>query len=129
MTNNLSNLLDSLLSKHKECPDRIVLELAAKASGVVIRIDEPWNNNDLPYFHTAKGLWRPLYDDGDAHRLSIELQLNIIHEAFTVEVSRFLIPSVKHIEQITMNYSRAEATRRAITLAAAAIQIAREAQP
>ena len=55
--------------------DRKLLELAAKAAGMVIR----WNYKREQFFYDyCDGLtdeWNPLTDDGDALRLAVKLEL------------------------------------------------------
>ena len=60
--------------------DRELLELAAKAAGIVV-----WGNDlpgDVPDMATAGlytnlGHWNPLVDDGDALRLAVKLGLDL----------------------------------------------------
>ena len=53
--------------------DRELLELAAKASGV---LTASWYGNDA-YFDGVLSRWNPLEDDGDALRLAVQLKINI----------------------------------------------------
>jgi len=63
--------------------DRELLELAAKAAGIVIvrsRLDDPMNKdclveNSYRNEFQAAGPWNPLADDGDALRLAVKLKL------------------------------------------------------
>lgn len=65
--------------------DKELLELAAKASGVVVarsRLDDPICNDMLvaesvrnPY--QKVGSWNPLIDDGDALRLAVKLNISL----------------------------------------------------
>lgn len=68
--------------------------------------------------------WNSLEKKSDALELLIELELNIRHEAWSVVVERF-IPTVSVTTAITMGYGREEATKRALTCAAAEITIIR----
>lgn len=84
-----------MTEKHTELPtsDRELLELAAKASGMLV-LPEPWPDvdgwffcvqHDDPAMHFRKvgsphhyaPSWRPLTDDGDALRLAVKLELNL----------------------------------------------------
>lgn len=65
--------------------DRELLELAAKAAGIEIADESPWNGYDNGLgFYRLNGdgssivwKWNPLDDDGDALRLAIKLKINI----------------------------------------------------
>ena len=73
--------------------DRKLLELAAKAAGMVV-LERPWNDDDgwffceqhgSPAMHFRKGAdphyyskaWLPLTDDGDALRLAVALRMTV----------------------------------------------------
>lgn len=49
--------------------DREMLELAAKAGGLDVWIDE----NGTPWIDGDKKIWNPLADDGDALRLAVKI--------------------------------------------------------
>ena len=90
--------------------DRELLELAAKAAGVVIKYN---------YLGTqdARCPWNPLTDDGDAFRLALKLKLNIAQGEFSAGVN-----NEAEIDESTLVRSeevRAEVVRSLIVYAAA----------
>lgn len=109
--------------------DREMLELAAKAAG----FGDPegnfiWTESEYPRGSKTNGalwnyigwcdtaqLWNPLTDDGDALRLAVKLQLEIYIDHRGVAVRTHCGLKVLESE------CHAEATRRAITIAAAKI--------
>ena len=106
--------------------DRELLELAAKAAGMVIR---PFSNG-MPLYWDETGKipqkWNPLTDDGDALRLAVKLRINV---QWSVTVDDFS-PSVEVYHADTVSSDCIEiktsddpyaATRRAIVRAAAEI--------
>lgn len=99
--------------------DRELLELAAKAAGIVL--DYGRNVTGIPpssLHYLDAPYWAPLTDDGDALRLAVELELDVDHEPKGTYVwSRQLDDFV--FEQC--GSGRLDATRRAIVRAAAAI--------
>lgn len=98
--------------------DRTMLELAAKAAGV----------NPIEIDYQDEFAWNPLTDDGDALRIAIDLQLGISIPPVVdgrVEVVTFYGPIISVIEY-PVSGDRHAATRRAITRAAAEIQLAKE---
>jgi hypothetical protein len=98
--------------------DRTMLELAAKAAGV----------NPIEIDYQDEFVWDPLTDDGDALRLAIDLQLGISIPPVVdgrVEVVTFYGPIISVIEY-PVSGDRHAATRRAITRAAAEIQLSKE---
>jgi hypothetical protein len=97
-----------------EMNDRDLLELAARAAGIVERIEENWSEGELPYFHTSNGLWRPLEDDGDALRLANAIGAEIYHGMVVVDTDL-------HYANITYDHGILESLRRAIVRAAAEI--------
>ncbi|PJO24860.1 hypothetical protein [Burkholderia glumae] len=63
--------------------DKELLELAAKAAGIIVDgfEDAPWL--EIRYGYTCaiscpSGYWNPLEDDGDALRLAVKLRLDIM---------------------------------------------------
>jgi hypothetical protein len=54
--------------------DRELLELAAKASGIVGTVTIPFTGIYVP----GRGDWNPLTDDGDALRLAVKLRMRVI---------------------------------------------------
>jgi len=112
--------------------DRELIELAAKAAGVVIH---HWSDGRLPYgcpvlndgINEYIRVFDPLADDGDALRLAVKLELNLRINKFPhvvyVEIYNGRAPSVMEplsdVRQPTPDPQ--VATRRAITRAAAEI--------
>lgn len=99
--------------------DRELLEFAAKAAGIILEWDGPpdeWH----PIYYEGKTyhLFNPLTDDGDAFRLSTTIEVRITHRTVDVDVS---IGDLSVSEYVPTYLDRAEATRRAITRAAAEI--------
>jgi len=93
--------------------DRELLELAAKAAGIVITI---WSNCQAGGFQSQEAaigaFWNPLTDDGDALRLAVKLGLTV-----TIGVARDGEDRLS-IDESSDPYA---ATRRAIVRAAAEI--------
>ena len=104
--------------------DREMLELAARAAGIVVTDDmrELW-------LHARSSAWNPLDDDGDALRLAVKLLIRVsVNRAF-----RLSIPGSVTVEypdrdgfyfalgEAVTNGDPYAATRRAITRAAAEI--------
>lgn len=119
--------------------DRELLELAAKAADYPIR---GWSGNVLllecdvskpaPQIYCPTP-WSSLTNDGDALRLAVKLRIKIwfstwpsgkeyvaAHKIWNCQTSMY------EDDGIALNGKADEATRRAITLAAAAIQLAKE---
>lgn len=90
--------------------DRELLEMAARAAG----IDGWWEQPYLSFIKRSGGPWRPLTDDGDAHRLESYLRLDVTWGNGSVTVGG-----------VTERYSHGDdpsaVKRRAIVSAAAAI--------
>ena len=120
--------------------DRTMLELAAKAAGVDWMPATTEKGSELePVFglwlrihgepsEHQRRRWNPLTDDGDALRLAIDLQLGISIPPVIdgrVDVVTFYGPLISVIE-FPVSGDRRAATRRAITRAAAEIQLAKE---
>jgi hypothetical protein len=119
--------------------DRELLELAAKAAGVVVvrsRLDDPacrdmLVENSVRNPHQKFGPWGPLTDDGDALRLAVKLQLTVGNEHINAGVvyctdrndREFPEVDVRNNEENIGEITPADyvATRRAIVLAAAEI--------
>jgi hypothetical protein len=100
--------------------DREMLELAARAAGIVVTDDmrELW-------LHVGSSAWNPLTDDGDALRLAVKLELILCirREGVTDATMRAprtgMTPYLSFLEQHKDDpYA---ATRRAIVRAAAEI--------
>ena len=111
--------------------DKELLELAAKAAGIVIT----WENSH-PYperLEDFRGLnnyfpWEPLTDDGDALRLAVKLRLQLIHMDSEVEKDGITVKTpILHIDSTAgsiyqyLDNDPLGATRRAIVRAAAEI--------
>ena len=92
--------------------DKELLELAAKAAGYEVKPHE--NSRYSPdLLFTLKGKnWNPLTDDGDALRLAVKLELNVLNGVAQDGEGRIIV------DQSEDPYA---ATRRAITRAAAEI--------
>ena len=96
-----------------------LLELAAKAAGMVVH----WNYRREQFFHDyCDGLtdeWNPLTDDGDALRLAVKLKLCIFRNDDVSWVATGSFQTVR-AEEVNGTDPYA-ATRRAIVRAAAEI--------
>jgi hypothetical protein len=111
--------------------DRELLELAAKAAGIVVvrsRLHDPLNRDMLvKKSHHNKGQehggWNPLADDGDALRLAVRLGMNV----FQAAKSAYALPSdddgtyEEQVRYVDVANDQFAATRRAIVRAAAEI--------
>ena len=104
--------------------DRELLELAAKAAGILLDWEFGPRLAALPpldKMNPAVGWWNPLADDGDALRLAVALNMGISIPVFNkhrADVISFRHPLVNAIEEGNDPYA---ATRRAIVRAAAEI--------
>lgn len=117
--------------------DRELLELAAKAAGIEIlrsRLENPICADMLLVERTDDGRaigWNPLNDDGDAHRLTVLLGIEVIKSRHSRSIGRVVQawypPDGNHRRSATahitvaINGDRYVATRRAIVTAAAEI--------
>ena len=118
--------------------DRTMLELAAKAAGIIgeyrtesLYLSTGWEKVGAIFLEDDLGYWNPLTDDGDALRLVVAI-------GFSDEegVSIFLVDKVDPTVVVRKDGKAGAlelagndpyaATRRAITRAAAAIQLAKE---
>jgi hypothetical protein len=91
------------------------LELAAKANG--LSVDKYSDCGNYIYTHTVGKWWSSLMDAGDALRVAVELQMQILIYANCVLIdSDYGLFEEDFIDQMPC-----AATRRAITRAAAAI--------
>ena len=101
--------------------DRELLELAAKAAGLVIGFSKTSPEQGRSYVwndEKKKGRWwNPIEDDGDALRLAVKLGLNIDIEPY--EAVAYYAVGKFVCETATVGYSIDAATRRAIVRAAA----------
>ena len=101
--------------------DRELLEVAAKAAGIAV----DGGAGERGGLHlSAGGFWNPLTDDGDAFRLSVQLDIQpaFFSNVVFVGVVGLMMPIAK--EEI--GDDKCAATRRAIVKAAAAMQEANE---
>lgn len=100
--------------------DRELLELAARAAGIKVRIWEGHTGVMCAIDDDRHGrMWMPLTDDGDALRLAVKLclEIDVHHTGIAVRTpcgQKVLIAA----DEVKCGYT---ATRRAITRAAAAI--------
>lgn len=110
--------------------DRELLEMAAKAAGLVV--DRKWQaQRDAICDHSKASLWifdgstawNPLKDDGDALRLAVKARLTVCADGdASVSAHTAYEPSLCFVTQfIKHGQDKQEATRRAITRAAAEI--------
>lgn len=94
--------------------DRELLELAAKAAGIVY---DPLHQ--LIKVTTGWHAWNPLTDDGDALRLAVNLEVGPLISSNFVYIKRYYEDT--HILRDPLGADRYAATRRAIVRAAAEI--------
>lgn len=98
--------------------DKELLGWAAKAAGT-IRFDESIPGGD--YFVNRDGtVWMPLEDDGDALRLAVKLEIDIVFRAGDV----IAFPPIQTQDLVALDIQGGDsytATRRAIVRAAAEI--------
>ena len=108
--------------------DRELIELAAKAAG----ISGWWSGEDFCYgYNGNKNVpvpWRPLTDDGDALRLAVYLDIDLMNATACADGSdgqSVTFPICGDYQAITERHESSEkklsATRRAIVRAAAEI--------
>lgn len=93
--------------------DREMLELAAKAAGIV----GTWHRSGfVAYSGWSGGFFNPLTDDGDALRLAVRLhmQVSVTNESCLAETLPCLGVRVNDSDENS-------ATRRAVVMAAAAV--------
>jgi hypothetical protein len=112
----------------EEMTDRELLELAAKAAGLVgyeyyAEDDGAWECMACDPGGSSSAYWDPLTDDGDALRLAVKLDMKVFHAA----KSAYAIPSHDGVgmevqdRYIDAGGDKYAATRRAIVRAAASI--------
>ena len=109
--------------------DRELLEMAAKAAGIVIHRGSGWQSNMLFMPTVGDGTvtgvqWDPLDDDGDALRLAATLRLTVGDEDQSVRSMAFAY--ARHRQDLPHCYEPSQldpaaAYRRAIVRAAAAM--------
>ena len=115
--------------------DRELLELAAKAAGIVIYWEKEYTNSGIKYLPHLEvegtwghGKWNPLENDGDALRLAVKLRLIVDITPWASDAYHW---RGKKSEDFGIRHTEYEdpmaATRLAIVRAAAAI--AQQRQP
>ena len=97
--------------------DREMLELAAKAAGINIVCFDA-EHNAMKTKGCSPSRWNPLTDDGDALRLANKLSIDILHNWESVTAQWEL---GKFCREKCTDETRSQATRKAITRAAAEI--------
>ena len=97
--------------------DREMLELAAKAAGINIVCFDA-ERNAMKTKGCSPSRWNPLTDDGDALRLANKLSIDILHNWESVTAQWEL---GKFCREKCTDETRSQATRKAITRAAAEI--------
>lgn len=104
--------------------DREMLELAAKAAGMGQFIDHGHGQYTVG-LHTGMREWNPLTDDGDALRLAVKLEIDIVFQRPGVEACRShghpSLPSFGSVRALEHDNDPCAATRRAIVRVAAEI--------
>lgn len=107
--------------------DRELLELAAKAAGYVIEGDADRLVAQPGHFaggfsilndRGGSSLWNPLYDDGDALRLTVKLRIDVLQK---YEGATFATNHRLGARELQLGDDPYAATRRAIVRAAAEI--------
>ena len=91
--------------------DRELLELAAKAAGYTFTYGKEWWDEYELQVHGIR--WNPLTDDGDAFRLAVKLELNVLVGVAQDGEGRIIVETSLDDPYV--------ATRRAIVRAAAEI--------
>lgn len=103
--------------------DEKLLMLAAKAEGREPPIDA--NGVFSAWIGSSENghWWNPLEDDGDALRLAASLKMDVLQDAESISVKRYVGPYVDHqyLAYECIDGGRLKTTRRAIVIAAAAI--------
>ena len=99
--------------------DKELLELAAKAAGLIVRDDVGQSDDGLAIGNGDGDLvsWNPLTDDGDALRLAVKLRMHVsvFGDAIGIGTPGGGYTETKWVDDVN------SATRRAITRAAAEI--------
>jgi hypothetical protein len=104
--------------------DKELLELAAKATGDFYQHPKHKIPENLPVvFYLNEKRWNPLTDDGDALRLAVTCSIDVWFDDYCHEVgTTFMVGEVGYNTQESWGIGgKLEATRRAITRAAAEI--------
>jgi hypothetical protein len=108
--------------------DRELLELAAKAAGLLIGFSESTHDYGRPYVwnddNKTSRWWNPLTDDGDALRLAVKLRLHVavFTDDIGSEVEAWRRGDGASVDiRVKFDTDPYAATRRAIVMAAAEI--------
>jgi hypothetical protein len=112
--------------------DRELLELAAKAYGLVGTYVTNYDGGNFYYFGNPEGLlcdlpdgnsdvWNPFTDDGDAQRLAVKLKISVMHNDDDDRDPWVMAQRIDCVEDVNDESQRPAATRRAIVRAAAEI--------
>ena len=102
--------------------DRELLELAAKAADEKITWDEyrDYGSYIAYKLRYENEYWNPLYDDGDALRLAMQLHLDIEYGFDTVNVRKYSFIEERYLVEIEgIKLNTEGSVRRAIVQAAA----------
>lgn len=112
--------------------DREMLELAAKAANLEEYSNDFSRGPMYRKFHTGMQdwvKWNPLTDDGDALRLAVKLRLVVDTGGVTPRSERIYIGGLEgYLADEPTGADIQAATRRAITRAAAQIQLSKESE-
>lgn len=106
--------------------DRELLELAAKAAGLLYaEVFDDANGKHVIHYVEGKGrcLWSSLEDDGDAMRLAVMLGMIVV-----IQDSGFVCAEIPGFDPVGEYEWSAAATRRAITRAAAQMQLSNKSK-
>lgn len=103
--------------------DENLLMLAAKAEGREPPIDANGVFGSWVGSAESGHWWNPLEDDGDALRLATSLRVDVLQDADSISVKRYVGPNVDHqyLAYECIDGNRLQTTRRAIVRAAAEI--------
>jgi hypothetical protein len=109
--------------------DKELLELAAKAAGLIVRDDVGQSDDGLAIGNGDGDLvsWNPLTDDGDALRLAVKLNLAVTPYPIYNNPKHSVMAQLKNLDDSRFEVMEMHgtypyaATRRAITRAAAEI--------
>lgn len=99
--------------------DRELLELAAKAAGIVQPVWSTSTQAIIGYVNSKCLSWNPLTDDSDALKLAVKFEFDIEHHEDSVFVNHVGIQNYQLLDW--HNGDRLAATRRAIVKLAAEI--------
>jgi hypothetical protein len=107
--------------------DRELLELAAKAAGLVnprYQLSNGWAQTGILHDENSgrdTHLWNPLADDGDALRLAVKLGMEVTAAPLHAYACRFGTPRGREVDVPHDRSDPCAAVRRAIVRAAAEI--------